>query len=176
MEWATLLFGLATAVATGVTAYVVWHQWRGAIQVEWEPAWHDMYEKSIPPHLEVRITIRNYHNFGIQAQSASAMRCPVLNVTRDDKLRKHESWGPHQTPLDLDVEPGASKSCTVLVFPDWKSLAKRKSVTMRPNSSTALRIQVCIASKARKRMRIRAHTTIAIPNERIAKAATVAKA
>lgn len=176
MEWATALFGLATAIATGVTAYVVWHQWRGAIQVEWESAWHDMYEKSIPPNLEVRITIRNYYNFGIHVQSASVMRCPVMDVTRDPKIRKHESWEPHQTPLGLDVEPGTSESCTVTIVPDWKSLAKRKSVMRWPKSSTALRVQISIASKARKRIRRNYHTTIDVSNERIAKAAIIAKA
>ena len=175
VEWAALLLGLATAVATGITAYAVWHQWRGTVQVEWEPVWSNLYEKSIPPHLKIRITVRNYRNVGIKAGSADVSRCPVKDVTQGPNTRKHESWQPHQVPLGMNVEPGASKSCAVFVFPDWESLAARRSVKRRPNSSTALRIQISIASRARNQVRMKPHTTIPIPNEMIAKAATVAR-
>ena len=177
VEWTTLLLGLATALATSITAYAVWHQWRGTIQVEWEPAWINIYEKSIPPHLEIRITIRNYHKFGIGAGVAEVSRCPVKNVTRGAQdAKKHESWEPHRVPLSLDVEPGASESCTICVSPDWASLAERKSVKWRPKLSTKLRVQISIVSKARKRMRMKRHITIPVPNEIIAEVATVAKA
>lgn len=175
VEWIVLIIGCVTAVATSITAYAVWYQLRGNIQVEWEPAWHEMYEKSIAPHLEIRVTIRNYRNFGVRAWRADVSGCPVKDVT-SGRTKKHESWQSHQAPLNLDVEPGASKSCMISVFPDWALLAKRKSITMRPNSSTSLRVQISLASKSGKRVRMKYHIAIPIPNEKIAKAATIAKA
>ncbi len=175
MELFHLFLAITTAVATGVTAYAVWQQWRGNIQVEWEPAWNDMYEKSISPHLEIVITVRNYQKTGVRAWRVDVSKCPVKDVTCGSR-EKPKSWQPHQAPLNLDVEPGVSKSCRVIVFPDWAALASRRSVTRRPNSSTPLRVQISLASKASKRTRIERHTTIPIPNERIIKAATIAKA
>lgn len=177
MELSTLLLGLATVLATSVAAYVVWHQWRGAVQVEWESAWHNMYENSIPPRLDIKITVRNDRKFGVKGMRVEVSGCPVKNVmTGSANSKKHESWRPYQAPLMLDIEPGGSKSCAVFVFPDWASLAKRISVKWRPKSSTALRVQTFIASKSRKRWIAKNKTTIIIPNEMIAKAATVSNA
>ena len=92
MDWATLALGLATALATSITAYAVWHQWRGTISVEWGPMWINMYESSITPHLEIRITVRNYRNFGIKVSQANVSKCPVKDVTQGPNTQKHESW------------------------------------------------------------------------------------
>ncbi len=174
--WLGVGLATATAIATSVTAYVVWRNWRGSIHVEWEPVWEDMYPKSIPPMLEIRLTVRNNRQFAVSGQIVEITQCPVLDVkVGDRRLGKHGSWKPNQAPLRLDVEPGGSESCTVFVVVNWISLAKRKSVKRRPKSSTKLRVQISIFSKARRRRMTKARTIIAIPNETTARAATAAK-
>jgi hypothetical protein len=175
-EWTILLFTGITSLATGITAFVVWNQWRVQIQVEWKPAWSNLYERSIPPRLEAQITVRNYRRFGIAGKRVEVSRCPVLDLrVGDPNRRKHDSWKPQQSPLPLDIEPGASGSVTAFLFIDWAALAERRSVKKRPKSSTDLRIQISVASKARRRWTTKASTTIDIPNEVIAKAAIAAK-
>jgi hypothetical protein len=175
-SWLELLFMGATALATAVTAIVVWRQWRGHVQVEWKWAWLDLYGRSMPPSLELQITIRNSKPFGIAGRKIEVISFPVLDLTVGDRnQRKHASWKPHESPLSLEIEPGESKSTAAFISLDWASLAKRRSVRWRPKSSTALRIQVSIASRARRRWMTKARTKIDIPNATIAKAAAVAK-
>ena len=175
MDWIQLLLGLATAAATSITAYVVYQQWHGGIEVECDPVWHDRYNKGAPPLLEIKLTVRNYHRFAIQAWRAEVRDCPVQSVTTRGR-EKHESWAENQTPLYLDIDPGASGSCTILVLPDWKSLAARHSDIDSPSADIPLRVYISSASKTHKPRKIERHTTINISRTMISKAAKAPKA
>lgn len=126
MDWqafgivANILLSLVTAIATAMTALIMWRQMRGDIIFEQESRydWND----GKPSGLAVRFEVRNKTDSSIRLHRVVVLGLPLVAVFTGQKNDKHESWGLNAAPSSLhEVGPGQSGSFSVSVKPDWAS-------------------------------------------------------
>jgi hypothetical protein len=165
-------FGAATAFATGISAFVLWQQWRGGIYAEWEPSWSGGAGSKSPRTLEIIVTVRNDTKVGVRCWKVAVSGVPLVDVKAGNPpAEKHQSWSKAEAPVSAGVDPGQSARVRVTIWPDWSAILTRKSWRVFSKSYAVLRIQISIASKARRRM-VRRTTKINIPKAMIAAEAT----
>jgi hypothetical protein len=159
---------VVTAVATGVSALVAWHAWRGRLSTEWVFLW--ALSQQGERVLEVTITIVNGTSTTIAGGRVSADAKLVKQVVPASNQEKHESWAHNEAPLGSTVGPGKRVDFRVAIQLDWAALSTVRSRRLfrRSSSDVPLRIQVTVFSRSARRWRRKFSTKIEAPKEMIA--------
>lgn len=154
----------ATALFTGVSAYVAWRNHTGGLSLEIVP------EVSALPNGERRVlivlTARNTTARRWRLSVVEIRGAPGAQLTRDAHHPKHDSWPANQCPLEaVDLEPGRDKRTPLAFDADWAAWSKSWSRRWpRRRKSASLCIIILYAKPLSSIRRPRRHVRIiAIP-------------
>ena len=111
--------GAATALFTGVMAFLAWRESKRTLITEWD------FENAAT--LQCRVTIRNNlaHSIRpIKIESSPKFTTALVPSSGE----KHTSWPAHVCPSGLlkGIEPGSSASFSFKFTPDWDSVRSRQ--------------------------------------------------
>lgn len=166
----------ATALFTGVMAWIAWRQSRARLIAEWNFDY---------PHTNpffVRITIRNGLPHSIKPSRIRASKRFVADIQPNGKDRKHSSWAANECPVTAmnAIEPGHSGHMSFAVSVDWQAARRQqqrwhsrlrtwfakvawKLLSARVHHGASVHFQVTIDSNVSTSFRKRIKAKIRIP-------------
>jgi len=195
MEWQdglNAITGALTALFTGLSVWLIWHQQRDRITAEWDFSYSSVPEAKGPSRIWVRGSIRNGTGSTLKVWRID-VKGPVIAVEPNGKEEKHSSWAASALPLHCEPAPGATASFSAMVTPDWvkihaqqqrwaarawtwfaRRVWKLSSSSIRVHHGASLHFQITIDSKSNRRFRRRMEETMNITPEMAEKNAAIA--
>jgi hypothetical protein len=157
VDVASLALSAATALATGITAFVIWRGYRGRFSVEGLVDW--VSANDAPAVGGVTVILRNTTRETWRIGHADITGLPVLLFDLPDR-RGHGGLAVYQAlPMDRSpLEPGGTRTFRFVVEPDWRSW----SASLKPRllSSAYARVYVALhASPANSTSWFKRHAT-----------------
>lgn len=180
----------ATAVFTGLLAWITWSQSRRRIVDEWD------FNSPWSNRIVVQVTIRNGQDYAIKPGRVRVGPRFVKDVQPNSQHKKHQNWPANECAVEMNVPyiaPGQSASFTFVVYPDWEAVHRQqqrwragirrwfamvawKSLSARVHHGASVHFQITIASKLAKSRLIRIKAKMRIPLQAAEKQVAAIKA
>lgn len=165
----------ATAIFTGLMAWISWRQNRARLIAEWN---FDYPHKN---PIFVRITVRNGLPYSVRPSRIWASKRFVRDIQPNGKDKKHSSWAANESPIIgmAPIEPHKFGTFSFTVWLDWHSVQQQqqrwparlrrwlakvawKSASLRVHHGTSVHFQITIDSNLSTSLRrtIKAKTRI----------------
>ena len=160
LDWIVAIAAIATALFTGITAYLSWRQHFGGLVHEWNIQSY-ILEEGEPATININLRIRNTLPHSIEAERIEVSGIPLSRISVDHGPAVPDDWPKSATALYGETPPGGVFSELIRVFPDWSKMSKpplRRRFTKITGIAT-------VVSSADTRKKIRLKRKLIIPAE-----------
>lgn len=149
---------VATAIFTGVSAWIMWRQHKGRLIAEWRLDAF-MEDGSEPATISIHCTIRNNLPHGVACERMDIKGLPVVGIEMDHAPGKPDEWPATACGLYGEVAPRQSEMLLVRVQPDWEQIDS----SSKHHRNRYITGTVTVASMEDRRKKIRLKRKMLVP-------------